>query len=93
MVFMPVMWTVWGVLVVAAAILHIYRENLSKNEENQIFLDDSFDNEKNAQAVIVAKVNRVEPILKLTYWLVAAMTAVVIFYYVHDILAQLGIMH
>lgn len=92
MTFMPVMWTVWSVLVVAAAILHIYRENLSKNEENQIFLDDSFDNEKNAQAAIVAKVSRVEPILKLSYWLVAAMSAVVIFYYVHDILMQLGVM-
>ena len=93
MTFLPVMWTIWGLLVLAAASLHIYRGSLSKNEENQIFLDDSFEHEKNAQAAIVAKVNKVEPVLKIAYWLVTAMTIFVIAYYVHDILAQLGILH
>lgn len=91
MTFMPVMWTVWSALVVVAAALHIYRGSLMRDEEDQIFLDDSFDQEKAAQAVIVAKVNRIEPALKAAYWLVAAMTAVVIAYYVWDILAQLGV--
>ncbi len=92
MTFLPVMWTVWGVLVAAAAILHVYRGSLMKDEADQIFLDDSFDQEKAAQAAIVAKVNKVEPVLKTAYWLVAAMTAFVVVYYVRDILMQLGVM-
>ncbi len=91
MTLLPVMWTLWGVLVGAAAILHIYRGSLMKDEEDQIFLDDSFDHEKAAQAAIVAKVNKVEPMLKVAYWLVLAMTLVVIVYYVRDILVHLDI--
>ena len=93
MTLMPVMWTVWGALVVLAAALHIYRGSLTKDEEDQIFLDDSFSHEKAAQAVIIAKVKKVEPALKVAYWLVAAMTAIVIAYYVRDILVQLEIIH
>jgi hypothetical protein len=91
MTFMPVMWTVWGMLVAVAAMLHVYRGSLMRDEEDQIFLDDSFDHEKNAQAAIVAKVNKVEPVLRVAYWLVAAMTIVVVVYYVRDILVQLDV--
>jgi hypothetical protein len=93
MTFMPVMWTVWGVLVATAALLHVYRGSLMKDEEDQIFLDDSFEHEKLAQAAIVARVNKVEPILKIAYWLVAAMTIVVVVYYIRDILVQLDVFH
>jgi len=86
------MWTVWGVLVVCAAILHVYRGSIAQNEEDQIFLDESFDHERLAQAAIVAKVNKVEPVLKVAYWLVAAMTVVVVLYYVRDILVQLDVL-
>ena len=93
MTFMPVMWTVWGVVVLAAALLHVYRGSLMKDEEDQIFLDDSFEHERSAQAAIVARVNRVEPILKVSYWLVAAVTVIVIAYYVRDIMVQLDVIH
>lgn len=91
MTMVPVMWSVWGALVVLMAGLRIYRLSLCRDEEDQIFLDDCFDHEKNAQAAIVAKCNKVEPVIKLTQWLVVAMTALVIVYYVHDILVHLGI--
>lgn len=91
MTFMPVMWAVWGLFVVAAATLHIYRGGLTKDEDDQLFLDDSFDHEKQAQAAIVAKVEKVEPLLKVAYWLVVAMTVVVVAYYVRDILLHLDI--
>ncbi len=91
MTFVPVMWTVWSTFVLFMAALYIYRSSLTRDEEDQIFLDDSFDHEKAAQAIIVSKVARVEPLLKVARWLVLTMTAVVIVYYVHDILAQLNI--
>jgi len=91
MTLVPVMWTVWAAFVVFTAALYIYRSSLTRDEEDQIFLDDSFAHEKAAQAVIVSKVARVEPLVRISRWLVVAMTAVVLVYYVRDILVQLRI--
>ena len=91
MTFVPVMWTVWAALVVVTAGLYIYLSNLTRDEEDQIFLDDSFDHEKAEQAAIVARVGRLEPLLRVAQWLVVAMTAVVLVYYVRDILVHLNI--
>jgi hypothetical protein len=89
MTFVPVMWTIWGVLVVILAALYVYRSRLTRDEDDQIILDDSFDNVKNEQAAIVEKVNKVEPLVRVFLWLVGAMTVFVIVYYIRDILVQL----
>jgi hypothetical protein len=89
MTFVPVMWTVWSAFVVFMAALYIYRSNLIKNEADQIFLDDAFSHERAEQAAIVTKVAKVEPVVRVTRWLVAAMSAFVLAYYVRDILLQL----
>ena len=91
MTFVPVMWSVWSALVVIMAGLHVYRLALTKNEDTQVILDDSFERQKDEQAAIVAKVNQVEPIVKVSQWLVAAMTVVVIAYYVRFILVALNV--
>jgi hypothetical protein len=91
MTFVPVMWTVWSAFVAIMAALYIYRTSLTRDEEDQIFLDDSFDHEKLAQAAIVARVNKVEPVIRVSQGLVLAMTVVVLAYYVRDILAHLNI--
>ena len=91
MTFVPIMWIVWSAIVVVMVGLHVYRSRLEKDEEDQIFLDDSFEHERNAQAVIVARANRVEPYVKLSDWLVAAMSAIIIVYYVHDFLVHLNV--
>jgi hypothetical protein len=88
MSFAPVMWVIWSALAVFTAALYIYRSNLTKDEEDQIFLDDSFDHERAAQAAIVAKVNKVQPILRVALWLVVIATLFVIGYYVMDFLKQ-----
>jgi hypothetical protein len=92
MTFVPVMWTVWAAFVVFAAAMYIYRSSLTRDEEDQIFLDDSFEHEKAAQAVIVSKVARVEPLVRAGRWLVVAMTVVVVVYYARDIMVQLNIL-
>jgi len=88
MTIVPVMWIIWGLLVVATAALYIYRSSLTKDEEDQIFLDDSFQHEQMAQAAIVAKVNKVQPLLHVALWLVGIATVFVIGYYVLDIVNQ-----
>ena len=89
MTFAPVMWTVWAAFVVFTAAVYLYRSSLTRDEEDQIFLDDSFEHEKAAQAVIVSRVAKVEPLVRVGRLLVIAMTAVVIVYYAHDIMVQL----
>ena len=93
MTFMPIMWIVWSAIVVILAGLHIYRSSLTKNEEDQIFLDDSFEQEKAEQAAIVARVAKVDPMVKIAEWAALTMTIVVIAYYVRDILIHLEILH
>jgi hypothetical protein len=91
MTFVPVMWTVWSALVAVMAALYIYRSSLTRDEEDQIFLDESFNHEKMAQAAIVAKVTRVEPLIRVAQWCVISMTTIVLAYYVRDILVHLNI--
>jgi hypothetical protein len=84
MTFVPVMWIVWCALVVITGAIYLYRSRLTRDEEDQIFLDESFDHEKSEQEAILAKVAKVEPVLKSCMWLVAASTLVVICYYIWD---------
>lgn len=88
MAIVPVMWAVWGVLVVIMAALFLYRSRLTKDEEDQIFLDDSFSHEKNAQAAIIAKVAKVQPLLRIAMWVVGIATLFVIGYYILDVINQ-----
>ena len=91
MTFVPIMWIVWSAIVVWMVVMHLYRGSLEKDEEDQIFLDESFEHEKSAQAAIVARVNKVEPLVRISHWVVAAMSVVVMAYYAHDILLHLNI--
>lgn len=88
MTLVPVMWSVWGGIVLILAVIWIYRSRLERDEEDQIFLDDSFDHERLAQAAIVAKVNKVQPIFRATMILASAATLWVIVYYVMDVVHQ-----
>ena len=91
MTLVPIMWTAWGVIVASMLLVHVYRSSLEKNEDDQIFLDDSFEHERAAQVAIVAKVHKVEPALRVLKWMAVAMTVIVVVYYVRDILMQLNV--
>jgi hypothetical protein len=88
-----VMWSVWIAFALFLAVMYIYRSSLSRDEEDQIFLDDSFDQQKAAQAAIAARVAKVEPWVRVARWMVVTMSVVVIAYYIRDILLQLNIVH
>jgi len=88
MTFVPVMWTVWGVLVLISAVLHFYRSRVERDEDDQIYLDEAFEHEKAEQEAIIAKVNKIEPAVRASHWILAAATLFVIVYYIWDIRAQ-----
>jgi hypothetical protein len=86
--FVPIMWSVWGAVVALLIALKVYTGRLSRDEDDQIILDDSFNHLRTEQAAIVEKVHKVEPIQRVTFWVAAAMTVVVVGYYVMDMLSQ-----
>ena len=85
----PVMWAVWGVLILIMLALKIYNGRLTRDEDDQLVLDSAFDHVKAQQAAIMEKVHKIEPLRKASLWLVVAATVFVVGYYAVDILSQL----
>jgi uncharacterized membrane protein YjfL (UPF0719 family) len=71
------MWPliIWGVLTGVLIILLIYRSTLTMHEDDQLFLDDSASGMAQEQAEIMAKLNKVTPLVK---WLGAASGALIL---------------
>jgi hypothetical protein len=88
MSFVPIMWSVWGLTVLVMAIMFLYRSRLTKDEADQIFLDDSFSREQTAQQAIIARVNKVQPLIRVSEIVAAVATLFVIGYYINDVINQ-----
>ena len=89
MTIVPVMWGVWGLLLLLTAAVYLYQSRLTRDEEDQIFLSDGFEQEKAAQSAIAARVSKIQPVLKICKVLVAVATVFVIGYYIVDVINQL----
>jgi hypothetical protein len=81
----PIVLSVWALCALFLAVIHLYRSRLTRDEEDQIFLDDSFSHERTAQAVIATKVQKIEPLVKTSHWLIGAATLLVVAYFVYEI--------
>jgi anaerobic C4-dicarboxylate transporter len=88
MTFVLVMWVGWCVLALIALGLHFYRSRLERDEDDQIYLDEAFSHEKAEQEAIVAKVNKIEPAVRASHWILGAATLFVVVYYLWDIKSQ-----
>ena len=89
MSFVPTMWIIWAALALIVAGVHFYKSRLERDEDDQIFLDDSFDHMKTANAAIVQKVHAIEPVERIALWLAVAASLFVIGYYIVEIIHQL----
>lgn len=85
---LPVLLSIWIACLLFTAIMFLYRSRLTRDEEDQIFLDDSFAHERTAQAAIADKVNKIQPLVRTSIWLAAGTTVLVIGYYIYDIFNQ-----
>jgi hypothetical protein len=88
MTMVPVMWAVWAALVLILAALYLYRSRVERDEEDQIFLDDSFQQQRSEQAAIVARVHKIQPVLRASMILASIATVFVIGYYILDVVNQ-----
>ena len=88
MTFVPVMLSVWGLTVAIMVGTLLYRSRLTKDEEDQLFLDDSFSHEKAAQAAIAARAERFQPVVKGAELVAGVATLFVIGYFLLDVINQ-----
>jgi hypothetical protein len=59
------MLTVWGVVTAVLVILLIYRGTLTMQEDDQLFLDDTKSHMELEQQELIAKVNKLNPFVKV----------------------------
>jgi len=83
------MLSVWILTIVIMAIMLLYRSRLGRDEEDQLFLDDSFNEQKAAQAAIAARVEKVQPMVKGSELLAGATTLFVVGYFAIDMYKNL----
>lgn len=78
------MWGIWSAILAMLFVLLVYRGTLSIHEEDQLFLDDvaQTSHERELQAEVVRKMNRVEPLVKVMTGASAVATVVLVGYYV-----------
>jgi hypothetical protein len=88
MPFVPVMWAVWGLTIFIMIAMFLYRSRLTRDEEDQLFLGDSFSQEHAAQQAIIARANKVQPLIRVSEIVAAVATLFVIGYYINDIFNQ-----
>ena len=83
------MMIVWGVLVVITGALLLYRARLQGNEMDLVSLDETFAKENAENEAIAAKVNKIQPAIRVMSWLVIVATVIVAGYWVWDFVKQI----
>ena len=81
---MPILWIVWAGVTAILLILLAYRGTVTRYEEDQIFLDDCSDHQKREQTEILAKINRIQPFVRIATGATCALTAGILGIYVWD---------
>lgn len=86
---MPVMIVLWAVLTGLFLALLAYNGTITRYEEDQLFLDDVNSAEKEQQAAIIQRVQRLVPFIRTTGALAALMTVAIIGMYTFDAWQQI----
>jgi hypothetical protein len=87
---MPVLWIVWAGVAAIMLILLGYRGTLTRYEEDQIFLGDCDEHQKNEQTVLLAKVAKIQPYVRAAIAATCVMSACIIGIYVWDAIRHLS---
>ena len=80
----PIMLIVWGIIAACFLALLAYRGQLTRYEEDQLFLSDTESNEQREQTEIVRKVNQINPILRILGVATAVMTVGIVGIFTYD---------
>jgi hypothetical protein len=80
----PVLLIVWGIIAACFLALLAYRGQLTRYEEDQLFLSDTESNEQREQTEIVRRVNQIQPIIKVLGVATAVMTVGIVCIFTYD---------
>ena len=90
MSILSVLWIVWAGLATALLAMLAYRGNLTRYEEDCLFLGDCNSNEKQEQERILAKVRKMRKPLRMLTGATCAMSAALIGMYVWQAIQQMN---
>jgi hypothetical protein len=80
----PILLIVWAVLIVCFLALLVYRGQLARYEEEQLFLTDEVTPEQEMQQALGRKLQRIDPIVKIVGGAAGLATAFAVGLYVWD---------
>jgi hypothetical protein len=82
------MWVIWGAVFLVFIVFKVYVSRISRNEDDQLVLQDSSDHVRKEQEEIRARMKRVKPIGRTLLGLLSVTTVYVAGYYVVDMVHQ-----
>ncbi len=82
------MWSVWGLVVLVYVAIRIYVGRLALDEDDTLFIDDAFAQERATQDAIRAKVKKIQPAQRLALIALVAMSLIIIVYYIWNAVQQ-----
>jgi hypothetical protein len=80
----PVLLIVWAAIAAVFLGLLAYKGQLTRYEEDQLFLSDAVSNERQLQSEIVRKVTKLQPFVRIFGVAAAVMTACIIGIFTYD---------
>lgn len=80
----PIMLIVWGVVAACFLALLAYRGQLTRYEEDQLFLNERETHEQHEQNEIIRKVNKIGPAIRVLGFAAAAMTISIVGIFTYD---------
>jgi hypothetical protein len=81
---LPTLLIIWAVVTVSFLLLIAYRGQITRYEEDQLFLNGAHSNEENQQNEIVRKVNRLAPFVRLLGGATGVVTAGILGLFIYD---------
>lgn len=81
---LPVLLIVWAAIAACFLALLAYRGQLTRYEEDQLFLTDNPSNEQDEQTEIIRKVNKIRPFVNFFGYAAALMTIGIVGIFTYD---------
>ncbi len=88
MSYIVAIWILWAFLAIVLLGLILYRISLTRYEEDRLFLDGGNEMQHRDQDVMLAKVKRLEPVIRIFGGIEALTTIAIVAFYVLDALRQ-----
>jgi hypothetical protein len=80
----PAMLIIWAVVTVSFLLLLAYRGQITRYEEDQLFLNNSNSNEEKEQHEIIRKLNRIAPFVRILGGAASLVTVSIVGLFVYD---------